>query len=469
MRIINIPVIIFKKGIEWERPIHIEFFEADGTLGFSQNAGLRVQGGSTRYLRNKSMRIYASDLYDYKDMFDYPIFPGLLKPNSGETLTHFKSFMLRNSGNDYYQAYFRDGILQSLVSHLGFDTQAYRPAIIFINGEYWGIYNIREDYDEWYIANNYDVDMSEVAILEERDARIEVGVPEDKIHYLEMFKFIEEKVDSGTINDPDVYEYINTLMDIDNFINYFASQIFILNNDWPQNNIRFWRLGTKIYEPDAIYGHDGKWRWMMFDVDSSFSLKGQSVKHNSIRDAKRDKLFSLLLENNEFKYQFINTMSDLINSIFRTEWTIQKIEDTQSVLAPEMLEHLKRWNLMDGSIEQWNENVQKMIEFAQDRPSFQIQHMNEYFSLNGTTEINLIADPQKGYIKINSIELKEGTPGIDNPANWKGIYFKEVPVHLTAVPNPGYEFLGWAEIGNNDPSITITLEEDQTLTAVFKD
>ena len=206
----------------------------------------------------------------------------------------------------------------------------------------------------------------------------------------------------------------------------------------------------------------------MFDIDASFSLWGKSVKHDSLRDAaKEHKLFSLLLENNEFKYQFINTMSDLINSIFRKEWTIQKVEDTQSVLAPEMLEHLKRWTYMDTSIEEWKENVQEMITFAQDRPPSQIQHMNEFFSLNGTSEINLIADPQKGYIKINSLELKEGTPGINNPANWKGIYFKEVPIHIAAVPYPGYEFSGWTEIGNNDPSITITLEEDLTLTATF--
>jgi len=460
----------FKKGIYWERPIHIEFFEPDGSLGFAQNAGIRVQGGSTRYLPNKSMRIYARDLYDNKDMFDYPIFPGLLKPNSSETLMHFKSFILRNSGNDSKKTYFRDGMLQDLVSHLGFDTQAYRPAIVFINGEYWGIYNIREDYNDWYITTHYDIDMSEVAILEERDARVEVGVPEDNIHYLKMVQFINESVDAGTIDDPGVYEYINTLMDIDNFIDYFASQIFVLNNDWPQNNIRFWRLRTEVYQPDAIYGHDGRWRWMMFDTDLGFALWGQSPDYNTLdRSEERNKLFSLLLKNNEFKYQFINTMSDLINSIFRTEWTIQKVEDTQSVLAPEMLEHLKRWTYMDTSIEEWKENVQEMITFAQDRPSSQIQHINEFFSLNGTSEINLIADPQKGYIKINSLELKEGTPGIDNPANWKGIYFKEVPVHITAVPYPGYEFSGWTETGNNEPSITITLEEDLALTATFKE
>jgi len=459
----------FQRGIEWERPIHIEFFEADGTLGFSQNAGIRVNGGSSRYLSNKSMRIYARDLYDKKDTFDYPIFPGLLKPNSSETLTLFKSFILRNSGNDYRRAYFRDGMLQTLVSHLGFDTQAYRPAIVFINGEYWGIYNIRERYDEWFIENNYDVDRSKVVILSKYYAAVKVGEPEDKIQYLDIVRVIQEKVDSGTINDPEVYEYINTLIDVDNFINYFASQIFFLNNDWPLNNISFWRLRTEVYEPNAIYGHDGKWRWMMFDVDSSFSLKGQSVKHDSMRDAaKRHKLFSLLLENNEFKYQFINTFSDLINSTFRTEWITKKIKETQSVLEPEMPEHFKRWSYEHTSIERWNENVQGMIEFAQDRPSSQIQHINKFFSLNGTTEINLITDFQKGYIKINSLEIKEGTPGIENAGNWKGIYFKEVPIHITAVPYTGYEFLGWAEIGNNDPSITVTLEEGLTLTAIFK-
>ena len=460
----------FQRGLEWERPVHIEFFEPDGTFGFSQNAGLKVDGGSTRYLRNKSMSIHASYLYDKKDIFDYPIFPGLLKPNSGEPVKHFKSFMLRNSGNDYNQTFFRDGILQTIVSHLGFDTQAYRPCIVFINGEYWGIYNIRERYDDWYIQNHYGVDISQTVVLDNYYAAIKIGGPEDKIHFSKMVQFVKENADSGTINDPGIYEYINTLMDIDNFIKYFASEIFFRNYDWPDNNISFWRKTTETYEPDSQYGHDGRWRWMMFDLDASFGLWDQSIEHNTLkRRAERNELFAELLKNNKFKYQFINTMADLINSIFKPEWTIQNIENARLVLAPEMPEHLRRWNYADTSIEQWNESIDVMIEFAKERPSFQIQHINEYFSLNGTTEINLITDSQKGYIKINSLELKEGTPGIVKPANWKGIYFKEIPIHITAIPYPGYEFLGWAEIENNEPSITITLEEELTLTAVFID
>ena len=104
------------------------------------------------------MRIYASDLYDEKDTFIYPIFPELLKPANGEPVTQFKCLILRNSGNDYNNAYIRDGMLQDLVSHLGFETQAYRPAVIFINGEYWGIYNIREYYNDWYFSTHYNAD-----------------------------------------------------------------------------------------------------------------------------------------------------------------------------------------------------------------------------------------------------------------------------------------------------------------------
>jgi hypothetical protein len=416
------------------------------------------------------MCIYASDLYDEKDMFDYPIFPGLLKSGSDEPLTHFKSFILRNSGNDYDQTYFRDGMLQTLVSHLGFDTQAYRPAIVFINGEYWGIYNIREKYDDWYIITHYDTEMDETVILEDRDVKVKVGMVEDRTDFLDIIRFIEKKVDSGTINDPGVYEYINTQINTDNFINYFASQIFFLNTDWPQNNIGFWHLRKDIYTANTEHANDGRWRCMMFDVDLSFSLWGQEVDHNSFGHAEdNNKLFELIIKNDKFKYSFINTFADLINSTFKSEWVIKKIKNTQEVLEPEMFEHLKRWNLMGNSLEQWDKNVQEMIEFAHYRPMFQIQHINEFFSLNGTAEINLIADSQKGYIRINSLELKEGEPGIEDPSNWKGMYFKGVPINVTAIPYTGYEFLGWTELENNDESIIITLEDNLTLTAVFTD
>jgi uncharacterized repeat protein (TIGR02543 family) len=459
-----------KKGGEWERPIHIEFFEPDGTPGFSKNAFLKIHGLSSRNTPNKAMRIYANDLYYDSDIFNYPIFPGLLKPNSNEPLTEFNGFILRNSGNDYSETYFRDAVLQSLVSHLGIHTQAYRPAVVFINGEYWGIYNIREHFDGWYFATRYGVDIDEVVTLEGPEGRVKAGKPEDNIPYLEMVEFVKKNVNSGTINNPDVYAKINTLIDIDNFINYFASEIFFCNLDWPQRNIGFWRIKTETYNPDAPYGYNGRWRCMLFDVDFGFGLWDYSAEKNLLDHAAgANKLFASLLENNEFRYQFINTMADLLNSIFRPEYTVAKIEEAKSVLAPEMPEHLKRWNYLDGSTERWEKEVQEMIDFAVERPSFQIQHMIEFFSLAGTVEINLITDSQKGYIKINSLELKEGTPGIENPENWKGTYFKEVPVNITAIPYPGYKFSGWNGIDNSNPSITVTPEEDLTLTAVFSD
>ena len=459
----------FQRGSEWERPVYIEFFEPDGTLGFSQNAGIRVHGNSTRYIPNKSFRIYASNLYDEKEIFDYPIFPGLLKNKSSQLLTQFKTFILRNSGNDYNSTFFRDGVLQTLVSHLGFDTQAYRPAIIFINGEYWGIYNIREYYDDWYFLYHYGVDTSKIVFLD-NDLEVTFGETYDNLNYFEMVQFIKESAAAETINDTGIYDCINSRMDIDNFIKYFASQIFIGNSDWPRNNSGCWRTKTESYESGAPYGQDGRWRWVMVDIDSSFGTISSPAEKNSIASAEKySELFRLLLKNEQLKYQFINTMADLMNSVFKTEYTVQKIKDAQSVLEPEMLEHLKRWSIMDISIEKWDANIQYMLKFANDRPLYQIQHINEFFSLNGTAEINLITDSQKGYIKINTLELKEDIPGIESPANWKGIYFKEVPVQLTAVPYTGYKFSGWSEIGNNNSSISLSLNDDMTLTAVFED
>ncbi|MCA9947681.1 MAG: CotH kinase family protein, partial [Anaerolineales bacterium] len=125
-----------QSGIEWERPIHIEFYEADGTLGFAQNAGVRIHGSKSTIYHFKSLRIYARSEYG-QDRIEYDLFPGWKNDE-------FERLILRNSGQDIYATMFRDAMAQSLVSHLSFDTQPYRPAIVFLNGEYWGVHNVRE-------------------------------------------------------------------------------------------------------------------------------------------------------------------------------------------------------------------------------------------------------------------------------------------------------------------------------------
>ncbi len=257
----------YQKGKQWERPVHIEIFEPGDLLGLSQNGAIRLHGHATRVLPEKSLRIYATSEYDPKDIFEYELFPGLTNRIDGQSIQQFDNFILRNSGNDWDHAFLRDALMQSLVSHTSLDTQAYRPVIVFLNGEYWGIHDLRQRLDEYYLASTYQVDPGQVVILES-DQQIFHGNPGDEDHYTAMLEFIKE----NHLEDDENYETIQTFIDVENFTDYLISEIFYANTDWPHNNVRYWRLKTDGYEPGSPPGHDGRWRWMLFDLDLGFGL-----------------------------------------------------------------------------------------------------------------------------------------------------------------------------------------------------
>jgi hypothetical protein len=141
-----------QRGVEWERPASFELFETSGERALAQDIGIRVHGGRSRSLPLKSLRLYARSEYG-ENRFYYPVFPDL-------PYREYNRLILRNSGQDFFSrsTMFRDGFMQTLVRDLNLDTQAYRPSVVFINGEYWGIMNIRERYDEDYLARTWGVD-----------------------------------------------------------------------------------------------------------------------------------------------------------------------------------------------------------------------------------------------------------------------------------------------------------------------
>src|SRR5699024_5241393 len=216
----------------------------------------------------KSLRLYSKSEYDDEDRFNYSFFDDMQMKNSDNKINSFKRLLLRNSGNDRSQTMLNDGLIQSLISTLNtVDTQAYQPSVVFINGEYYGIYNIRERMDEYYLADHYGLELGEVAILKNQN-ELYRGGNSDVYHYSNMLAYIEKH----GLKDRKNYNYIETMMDIENYIDYFASEIYFGNADWPGNNIKFWRKTTNKYEPNAPYGHDGRWRWMVFDTDFGFYL-----------------------------------------------------------------------------------------------------------------------------------------------------------------------------------------------------
>lgn len=475
-----------------EVPIHIEAYDKDGSLWFSQNAGAKIHGQSSSKLPQKTLRIYASDDYDEQDKFEYKIFPGLEDVN-GKNIKSFKRLLLRNSGNDWNRTLLRDGLMQSLVSHLNFSTQAYKPAVMFLNGEFWGIHNIRERFDKYYFASHYDFDKDNLAMLSWKLSSVETieideGTTKDKDAYL---KDIIEYLKTNSITDRSVYENIKTKMDIANFIDYQLSHIYFANTDWPGNNVVIWKYKTEDgnYHPDAPEGQDGRWRWVVKDTDLGFGYLWEA-SHDTLKYATEpideatntEKgirkgrnfewavfLFKTMLQNSEFRNDFINRFADNINTSFKPERVHQRVDEMKAEIEGVIPEHIDRWQGIDN----WESNIERMKTFANERPdnmrNIIINNFKDY-GVTGTSKISLNCDSSRGYIKLNSIDIKASTPGIKDSNSWTGTYFKGVYVSVKAIPEKGYKFDHWEGQGITDKTsdaITFDPIEDIDISAVF--
>jgi Leucine-rich repeat (LRR) protein len=489
------PANYVKRGRSWERPVSIEFYEPDGTLGFAINGGVRIHGGTSRQYAQKSLKLYTRPEYDSPDIFKYRLFPGLTKTGSDEPLDEFKALILRNSGNDWLYTMIRDVLMQGLVEKSrAMETQASRPAIVFINGTYWGLYNLTERYDEYYIAMNYNVSPDRVAILE-NNALVKRGGPEDRNDYLKLRDYVK----THDMSDPAHYRHAAESMDMPSYIEYYAANIYFHNSDWPHNNIAFWRIRPEGAGSDAPPGQDGRWRWMLYGTDYGFAckspaarktnthyinifqnkygtLKGRSANTLEWAVLPRDGrfleewpnvLFRKLLDNEEFRIGFINHLADQLNSSFHPERVRQRIDEMQETLEPEMEAHIRRWKVI-GSMENWRKHVEVLRWFAEERPEYVRQHIIDHFKLSGCANVSLRADTQKGHVRINGLKISPETPGIQNPDSWTGIYFQDIPVKIAAIPEPGYRFAGWEGIDRSEAEITLVLKDDVTLTARFE-
>ncbi len=454
-----------QKGREWERPVHMEIFTQDGTASLSQDIGARIHGQGSTTANIKSLRLYAREEYG-KDEFAYRFFPGLDRHS-------FKRVILRNTGNDFAWCYMRDAFMQSLVNNMGFDTQDFRLAEVYLDGEYWGIHYIRERYDKYYIEENYGIANDELDILE-FDGDVVEG---DNEHYEHMMDFIR----NNDMTDPENFAYVQTLMDCENYINYAASNIFMKQSDWPYNNVKYWRKRTAGYQPDAPRGHDGRWRWFMFDTDYGFGRVG---------GYDYDMLYKVLYQqtgwsprliqnlggngskpgNPDFRNDFINTLADLMNTNFRVPRILARIDSMKNLLLPEIEEHMVRWNGLNN-IPTWNSRIEVMINFGINRGYFVRKHVIDNFDMiTDTAFVTLVSDQEKGTIRINKVHINQNTPGLDDPENpypWTGQYFVGVPVRLIAVANEGYEFVQWLDGSSND-TLVADLSGDTTFTAIFQ-
>ncbi|MBL0014705.1 MAG: putative Ig domain-containing protein [Flavobacterium sp.] len=446
-----------RSGIENERKANMHYF-VNGLEKINQDVGIRIRGAYSRVYPSKSWNIAArSDFGD--DNMSYKFF-------ADEPYTSYERLSAKSGGSDFYNTMFRDAMNHQLVKDLRMETESFQPMVVFMNGEYWGLLNMREKYDNNYFKQVYNIDA--VDLLENQGA-IQEG---DAVDYNNMYSYIS----SNTFTSDANYAYIQTRMDTDNFIDYFTTNIFAQNDDWPGNNIIYWRKKTAGFVPNAPYGHDGRWRWAIHDMDSTLD----DPNYNSLQDATSTidvgpnpswstLILRKLLANTTFKNDFINRFADLMNTNFLSTRIVAKIDEISAIIAPEMPDQYFRWKApLNNSDWQYHLNEEK--EFANERPAFQRSHIRSKFSISSNINATLnVSNYNHGYVKISTIEIKDGTPGITgNPYPWTGIYFSGIPLKLKAIAKPGYIFSNWTGASTStNAEITITPTANFSITAVF--
>ncbi|OGB99527.1 hypothetical protein A2V82_05895 [candidate division KSB1 bacterium RBG_16_48_16] len=369
---------------------------------------------------------------------------------------------MRNSGNDWDQTHFRDGFLQKLVRDLDIDTQAYRPAVTFLNGEYWGILNIRERLTEDFLAEHYGVDPDDVDLLEIAYPNNFVSVIEGD---LQNFAAVYDYIQKNDLGNDEHYQYLQTRIDMDNFLDYVISEIYFNNGDWPTNNVKFWRPRSET----------GKFRFMLFDLDWSYGYQQLRVGSGPENDYRANSLVSALgtnklhvalmlrqlLKNNRFKTDFINRCAGYLNTVFAPQHVLAVLADVKNALEPEMPRHYKKFK--SEPISYWYDCIEIVEKFAQNRPHYLRGHFRNYFGLKDTVRVGLdISSANAGDVVIDHEKI--------SAFPWQGVYFTDVPITFTALPHIGYRFSGWSgDVVSDSIAITRTLSNGISLTARFEE
>lgn len=269
------------------------------------------------------------------------------------------------------------------------------------------------------------------------------------------------------------------MIDMDNFLDYYTAQIYFINTDWLHGNIDYWRLKVP-YNEKAPAGHDGRWRWLFYDIDFSFGFVRQA-DYDMLEYVTRQFTFEgsewpnlilrNLLENESFTHDFINRMADHLNTTFKTDRVLGVIDSLQTMLESEMPEFINRWGYPEH-MGQWSGFVNSMRNFAQERLGLLRQNIIDHFNLESTAEITVNNDDtDRGTVYLNSLLISPETEGIsNNPFPWTGTYFTGIPITLKPVPENGYVLSHWEVDGDTvyDRELTVLPEATESVSAVFE-
>ena len=419
---------------DWMRTGCVEYIK-DGKSQFSKNIGIRIFGHNTRKYAQKSLAIFTDKKYGSKSI-KYQLFED--KPN----IKKIKSFIIRTSGNDWGHTMMKDALSQTVVKdNMDVDYQSYQPAVLFINGKYWGIQNIREKINENYLKNNHGVDKDKVDILQGRHFT-------ENENYVDILNYIQEH----DLSNDEYFLEIASRMEITEYINYMIAQIYGGNNDWPYTNRKYW-----------VERKDGaKWRWILFDLDqtyndSNFDSLGMMLATNGPAEPNppwATVLFRNLMKNSNFKNEFITRFTTHLNTTFEPNRVDKIITKLKNAIEADISRHFSKWG---GNKDDWKSSVQKLYNFADDREEIMRGYIKSNLNQEGNNLLKIDATTN-GIVSVDGVKLTN---------NYNGTYFNNATVTLKAIPDDGHTFVKWSDEKTN-PEIKIQLNDDINIKAIFR-
>ncbi len=384
---------------------HIEIFGSDGNLRADNNVGISMMGAASRKSAAKGIKV---DMDETRSSFSGRMFE-LLPVSDGISRVGMDAIALRAAGTEFNWTMFADILAQSLVSDkLEVTTQAAQQAVLFINGEFWGIHNIRETYNADYFFRHYGIEEKNLALIKlnlgvsDHEPEITIGTEQDLQDYLDLIDYVQ----SHDLSDPDCYKYVCDRIDVDAFIDYYVVQMYLGNDDWPGNNYRIYRADQTGFDKG-----DNRWRPVLFDLDNSFryidfntidyvlneEYDEESVKSIAhFHDMNRE-LIQALIQNEEFKNKFFDRFEKSLDTVFSSDNVLEKIDRFADLYRPEMDDQYTRWHTKTGwfnkikllfhkgsseegrySVETWEDKVEGFRTFAKERPDKLRDYITQY-------------------------------------------------------------------------------------------
>ena len=341
---------------DWIRTCHFEFFDTSRERVLHQNIDVKIHGLKTPAAPQKSIRLYAKKKYGQKN-FNYSFF-------EGDSSNIFKRLILRTLHSSWNDRINADLISCRVADEIGLETMKGTPVVVYINGEYWGIHNLRERIDRHHFANRFNVNPDSVNISEGIFKEKE-GTISELINLLEFAK-------TSDLSNSKNFNCVSEKIDLNNLIDYYIIETYFGNADWPTNNHKMWSAGK-----------NSKWKYIVIDMDATINNtkknyfeKALQKNYNSEKTIWQKVLFTKLMENKEFKAKFKKRYKELLNQNLSAENILMIINDVEDNYKDEIQAHILRWN-HPKSYKNWLEKNDMMRDFARNRKRYIIKQLEE--------------------------------------------------------------------------------------------